>query len=490
MYWEGFSADFNFAATHLEQVTSSTDGVPWPPGDPDPTHTVGSLGTSGKAVYGEFPSRPSVCRYVAATLWYAESPTKNFPWSSLRTVGDPYAPFSKPDSRDHWKEVQVFRFLAHATTCLTAWYSYGGTETDNLSTGVRIPVIKLANRSSPSDVLITHSLIKYYHERSLHLINLFASSYPNDWAMPRPLNRVTMMDYPLLQYDLFTPPTPYRLPANPLYHSTNRNRMTTINNQDYSHIFGRWEVERPQQWRVVSPEQIRNIGVSATFPTNTINSMMREGGYEGESHFGDISHFNLTAPFEAAERCRELIFWVADWQSYEDFETAPSAPVDASKYPNGAPRGDWHGNGHVVPTWITRSWNDRMGDMEFRDEQLWSYRNPEKTLLFFKLADPDDAYEKPRDDPNRIAGNRGVDPRTIQTGYNVECNMILNRPWNNYPDKGWPQENRENFVGLYGADRNFNKTLDRGPLPKSVRMRATAVARFCYYDPRVQAMLR
>jgi hypothetical protein len=450
MFWQSINADFNFPATHLEQITPSTPG------------------NSGEAVYGEYPSRPSVCRYVATTLWYAER--KGFTWASLSSAGDPYAPFTQPDSRDHWKEVQTFRFLAHATTCLTAWYSYGGTETENLSTGVTIPVVKLAGTPSPVNVKITHQLIKYYHERSLHLINLFASSYPNDWAMPRPLNRVTMMDYPLLQYDLFTPPTPHGLPANPLYNSTNRTRAVTIANADYRRIFGRTEIENPQQWRVVSPEPIRNIGVSATFPTNVINPTMRRGGYEPSSHFGDISHFNLTAPFEAAERCRELIFWVADWQSYEDFETAPSAPVDASKYPIGAPRGDWHGSGHVVPTWITRSWSNRMDDMEFRDEQLWSYRNPEKTLSFFK--------------------NGGTDPRTLPTGTNVESYMLLNRPWTYYPDRGPSTQAREVFNGLWGADRNFNKILDRGPLPKSVRIRASTVARFCYYDPRVQAMLR
>jgi hypothetical protein len=459
----------NRSATHLEQITAS------------------STGNSGQAVYGEYPSRPSVGRYVAATLWYAESPEKKFMWSDLSTVGNPYAPFTRADSREHWKEVQVFRFLAHATACLTAWYSYGGSEPENLSAGVTIPVVKLAGRSSPANVKITHDLIKYYHERSLFLINLFASSYPNDWAMPRPLNRVSMMDYPLLQFDLFTPALPAGLLPNPLY---NASSGAASANSNYARIFGRNEVDNPHQYRVLSPEPIRNIGVSATYPTNAINSTMRLNGHEPTSHFGDISHFTLTAPFEAAERCRELVFWVADWQSYEDFETAPSAPVDASKYPVGAPRGDWHASGHTVPTPHTRSWNDRMIDMEFRDEQLWSYRNPEKTLMFFKLANPDGAYKRNPDFPNLIGGNINVDVRTLPTGFNVESNMVLNRPWNSYPDRGSNQENRMNFVGLWGADRNFNKTLDRGPLPKSVRMRAVQVARFSFYDPRVQAMLR
>jgi hypothetical protein len=69
------------------------------------------------------------------------------------------------------------------------------------------------------------------------------------------------------------------------------------------------------------------------------------------------------------------------------------------------------------------------------------------------------------------------------------------------------------FSGQYGADRNFNGTrfdldtgnsdparrgdiakiygkLDRGPVPKSVRMRAVLIGRFNYYDPRLPLVIR
>lgn len=458
-----------FPATHLEQITRSKSTRAY-------MGVNDGVQESGQAVYGEYPSRPSVGRYVATTLWYAEK--KGFPWASISTAKDPYLDFTDGDSRNHWKEVQAFRFLAHATTCLTAWYSYSSTEPENLSAGVTIPRVKLAGVLSPENVKITHDLIKYYHERSLHLINLFAASYPNDWMMPRPLNRAIMMDFPLLQSDMFSNPLPEDMgPAifpNDLYNSTREDppqqgMYTTILNNRFTNIFGRTQVDNPKQWRVVSSEPIRNIGVSATFPTNVIDSRMTSTGTPS-GHFGRSDHFNLTAKFDAAERCRELIFWVVDWQSYEDFETAPSAPVDASKYPLAAPRSEWHESAHIIPTKRTRSYLNRMSDLEFRDEQLWSYRNPEKTLLFFK--------------------NGGVDPRTLATGTDVESFMILNRPWTNYPDKGAGVQNRETFNGLFGADRNFNKKLDRGPLPKSVRLRAVQVARFNFYDPRVQAILR
>jgi hypothetical protein len=46
------------------------------------------------------------------------------------------------------------------------------------------------------------------------------------------------------------------------------------------------------------------------------------------------------------------------------------------------------------------------------------------------------------------------------------------------------------YLGLYGADRNGNKRFDVGTVPTSVRMRASSVARFNFYNPRVWTGLR
>jgi hypothetical protein len=440
-----------------------------------PTHlttdaTPTSTTTGGDK--GEYPSRTSVLRYMACALWYAQTKYGRHPFSASYTApGDPYAAPSTAEEFQ-WEEVQTFRFLAHAATCLTGWYSYSGSETECLSTGVHITadLVKFSGsgvspQGNPACV-ITHDLVKYYHERSLYLINWFSAKYPNDWAVPRPLERVTMMDFPLLEADLFTPALPYGLTANPLYDSTGSTGNVTIDNSSWAHIFGRTNTDNPQQWRALSPEPIRHVGVSVTFPTNTIVTTMQQGGYDANSQFGDIDHFNLTAKFDAAERCRELVFWTADWQSYEDFETLPSAPVDASKYPFASPRCDWHAFGNKVFTQITRQFSDRLWDVQFRDEQLWSYRNPEKTLLYFN------------------------DPTNLATGTDMSGSMVLNKPWTDYPDKGTADQNRKTFNGMFGADRNYNKILDRGPVPKSVRLRATSVSRFNYYDARVQAILR
>jgi hypothetical protein len=74
---------------------------------------------------------------------------------------------------------------------------------------------------------------------------------------------------------------------------------------------------------------------------------------------------------------------------------------------------------------------------------------------------------------------------TVTTGWE-----ILNNPWNSAPDQGSGTTQESVFSGLYGADRNYNQVLDRGPVPRSVRLRAQLVARFNFYDPRVQAILR
>jgi hypothetical protein len=221
-----------------------------------------------------------------------------------------------------------------------------------------------------------------------------------------------------------------------------------------------------QQWRVLAPRPIRNIGLSATYPINVSRGRHRLEGTQvagAPSHlFGDADHYSLTLPFDASQRCRQLVFWVVDWQSYEDFETLPSAPLDASRYPIAGPR--MRGNGANY-TAVPRDFNGRMQDMRFVDPHLFCYRNPEKNMLFtdgWAIAQP--------------------------TGTQVPSDKQLlhddNKDW------GPGLSQRQVFNGLWGADRNYNFKIDRGTVPKSVRMRAIQVARFNFYDPRLVCLLR
>ena len=74
---------------------------------------------------------------------------------------------------------------------------------------------------------------------------------------------------------------------------------------------------------------------------------------------------------------------------------------------------------------------------------------------------------------------------------NAASRMTLNSP----PDYGPPtaSENPKPpaiFAGSFGADRNGNDVLDRGPVPRSVRMRGITVARYNFYDTRLPGQMK
>jgi hypothetical protein len=409
-------------------------------GNPNPTPL-------GDGTTGDWPTRTAALHYLQAALWYCKK--KGLPssfWNDPHTGGIPTYETGTPDDVK-WKQVQAMRFLSHAATCMTAWYPLDATGMDeDLHTkGVKVPAVtwdgvtggSLAG-SGAGDPPLTNALILYYHERCLKLIMDFSASFPYDWAVPRPVQRTLMVDYPLLQYDLFSPALS-------------------------GTIFGSGGVAA-QQWAPLAPRPIRNIGLGLTYPLNQTSGGRNklEGTIQpgrASNLMGDLDHYNLGQPFAPSERCREIVFWTADWQSYEDFETLPSAPVDASRYPIAGPRTDGSGNPRDFPS--------RMGDVAFVDPHLFCYRNPEKTELWFP-------------------GGGGV-PADLPTGTSMGGQEILN---GDSQDSGSDLVHRKTFVGLYGADRNFNKQLDRGAVPKSVRMRAAPVARFNYYDPRLPCILR
>ena len=108
----------------------------------------------------------------------------------------------------------------------------------------------------------------------------------------------------------------------------------------------------------------------------------------------------------------------------------------------------------------------RMNACTWPDHHVYQFRNPEKVITFT---------------------DSGV--RNEPTGTDVSNRRILNRDGEGN-DKGNGSDNINRFLGQWGADRNFNGKLDRGSVPRSVRMRATSVARFNYYDPRLTLKLR
>jgi hypothetical protein len=113
-----------------------------------------------------------------------------------------------------------------------------------------------------------------------------------------------------------------------------------------------------------------------------------------------------------------------------------------------------------------------------------AYRNPEKNLLFtssvIDLATGTNVRERKIRDIDRTADLS-----------NAASRMTLNSP----PDYGPPtaSENPKPpaiFAGSFGADRNGNDVLDRGPVPRSVRMRGITVARYNFYDTRLPGQMK
>jgi type II secretory pathway pseudopilin PulG len=319
------------------------------------------------------------------------------------------------------KHLQVLgaRFVAHAANCLLKQVSPGS--------------------GSAGGITIDATSVKRMHENSLFLAMKFAATYPYDWGAPRPLQRAIMMDYPLLEHDLWR-----SLPAQP------QNPLT-------GPIYGATG-QTAEQWRPVAPFAITNVGRSLTYPD--ANGPAPSFGEPLVSLFGPPEHSTLTAPFAPAERCRQIVFWAVDWQSYDDFELAPSAPVDAGRYQRNAPQPD-------------KSTGNMYGGSWWMDHHLFGYRNPEKMICFNSLmtgvasgtATPPGKAQSP--------GVHGIDDFGGQTN-----------------DQGLGSPHREIFSGVFGADRNGNGKFDRGNVPSSVRLRAVTVARFNYYDLRVPAVIR
>jgi hypothetical protein len=357
--------------------------------------------------------------------------------------------------------VNAARLLAHAAMCLTQHDLAAGSVTAGQLSVIREGTNAYAGQSPAFSLTMT--MAKNYVENAMRLGMRFASSYPYDWGSPRPLNRATMMDFPLLQYDPFdagriTPITTYFSG----YNYGSRPATSTL------------PAKSPEQWKILSAQPITNIGRSFCYPSMNLAALW-------PSVTGTTSsHFTLARRFEPADRTRQLVFWAVDWQAYIDFETAPSAPVDASRYPKGSPHGASLNGNAAKPDIL-------MQNAHFHDRHQFSARNPEKTLAFVvPTAGQQTGAELV------IGGNDSI--------------------WadDSRPDLGIDNVKHPNaplvFSGQYGADRNFNSTkfdrdannvitkmygkLDRGPVPKSVRMRATLIGRFNFYDPRLPMVIR
>ena len=326
--------------------------------------------------------------------------------------------------------VQCMRFLAFAAS------TFHLTRVTNADTGAseRAPDL---TKAFIDGTQLSLDRLRYYQDCCKEAAMLYAASFPYDWGAPRPITRCIMTDHPLIEFDLFN------------------SRTMPIGGGDGAN---------GTMWKPIAAQSITSIGLPGIFPgvlaysgTGDVSwdgtrSPFRSDAYPrdargpGHPFWGDAAHFTLTRPFQAAERCRQLIFWSVDWQSYEDAETAPGAPMDASRLGRHGPSS---------------------GELTF-DRFFYpggSYdalhlRNPERVLQFNQeMVSYQTGQSLAGSSPSTVGLRDGDDNLNVLTGQ-------------------------------YGADRNHNYLLDRGPLPKSVRQKAQTVARFQFYDPRIPVLLR
>ncbi len=592
--WKEGNTDYGYFPYCCGKLSHNGSGI-----DPTQPATSQPIDVPSEVV----PDYKGALRYFEAALWYCKQKglrpefynpppeilaAYNPVAQPLSTAQDfPFEPGTK--SEDRWKQVQAMRFLAHAATCLTRWYSSAEfaassapvdictgitnpTSADPVGTdprlvmltyaytvGINIPNVTLDTLAGPlafSDVQpaspgmsgpstppsidhmtaatgnqfsrLTHHHLLYYHERCLRLIMAFAAANPYDWGAPRPLQRSIMTDFPLFESDLFANPQ-VGLPFNVTDVAKTSAQWKPIPAQPISNL-GRGYMfpgyappgmaydaalripDNIYYQRALRPDgsysYVQNPGGSGTY--TYIDDKVTERHAVAPStpcdpFWGNPAHFSLTAKFTPDERCREIVFWMVDWQSYEDVELAPSAPVDAARYPFAGPLLDGSVSTATDPGQYATlqkrmsfdetmpSTNGHPTGIEFRDEQLYTYRNPEKVLNF-----KTDVSNKDTGFPTvKQHFDTSVTPNKLVTDYSFE---ILNESdtdqglgsFSSAIAPGDPAHTiaaRAVFRGQWGADRNFNKRLDRGPIPRSVRLRAVPVARFLYYDPRVPAMI-
>lgn len=218
------------------------------------------------------------------------------------------------------------------------------------------------------------------HEHALTAAMAYASANPYDLTVPKPLNRQTFIDRGIYQFDLFD--ASGRAIRPQAITGTNRRFQSrypiTFLGQEHGARKDRvnFGVQRAEPVLIDSVvdykghrhpknNKFTDYGhristalepevTGRPFPFGCVVTGLAgdrcKDPYQNQNNFAtwvDLTHghrervvaTNSDAParpdrataigsFAAQDRCRQLVYWMVDWQRYVDAETAPSAPVD------------------------------------------------------------------------------------------------------------------------------------------------------------------
>jgi hypothetical protein len=330
---------------------------------------------------------------------------------------------SDPDVYPDPRHISIIRWMAAGALMRTGYFMAG-----NDTRSATVPWA-----TTPQDVKYAQDM----EEVCMLWGRRYAATNSYDWGSPRPLNRCSAWDFPLLQFDLFDQRKVVNSALDPagrpdLTYGITAPVLPTNYTRGYALVGATWPGMHADNYG-----DIKGSWVMSSAPGGGI----------------DAAHFNLTEAFAAAERCRQIVCWAVDWQSYEDFESAPSGPYDASATPYDS-RG-------------------RYCDAEIA-------QHPPDLTLAWTDANRNRTFPRPNVDTSHQQ-----DPANPGTWIDVQAEDL-----GTAEARRATPDYRAAFFGLWGADRNGNGRFDRGPVPQSARMRAIPVGRWNYYDRRMISALR
>lgn len=371
----------------------------------------------------------------------------------------------KPD-----EEFKPADFLGSNKDAIDRADRFPGSETDGPFPSPKTP----QGECLPADVLMA----KTAHENCLRWAIAYANRFPHDNLVPRPGNRQVMTDRALWQWDLFdsagnalranTPNTwqgsamtgvmpGYKVLPRPGIVAQSHDHGSTL--LDLPRLAPGFQVLGGQR-RYSSGDY---VGMDKWFERMTRSN---EPTFDVQNA-ARARRYALNQPFAPQNRVRQLVYWAADWKSYEDSESAPSAPhgaeiLDISFLPK------WH----ATPSPSASAWND------FDPSEgplIWFGRD--RKFSFSALFGREGGGEST--DPSRMHPVKHANREGIT--WSKQLGSIRNY----FDDEGL-----NHTFGLFGADRDGNGIYRNGSVKSSVRLRALEVARFNFYDPVVWCHLR